>query len=42
MASHDSNLSPEEAKKANIRKIWTVAGIMALITGVEFASKKDF
>ncbi len=37
MATYDPSLSPEEIKKANIRKIWRVAGILALVTALEFA-----
>jgi cytochrome c oxidase subunit IV len=36
MASHHSSLSPEEAKKANIRNIIRVTIYLALITTVEF------
>jgi cytochrome c oxidase subunit IV len=32
----DTNLSPEEASKATIRKVWKTAGILAAITAVEF------
>lgn len=35
--AHNISLSPEEQKKANIIKIWRVAGILALVTAVEFA-----
>lgn len=34
--AHNPTLSPEEAKKANIKKIWKVAGILAAVTSVEF------
>ncbi len=36
MAAHAENLSPEEAKAKNVRKILTVTAILAGITGVEF------
>ncbi|GAA4839037.1 cytochrome C oxidase subunit IV family protein [Algivirga pacifica] len=36
MAQHDASLSQEEIKKANVKKIWTVAGILALVTTIEF------
>ncbi len=32
-----SNLSPEEASKATIRRVWKTAGILAFITAIEFA-----
>ncbi len=35
--AHNPALSPEEAKKANVKKIWTVALILAVVTAVEFA-----
>ena len=34
--SHDTALSPEEASKKQIKTIWKVAGILALITFIEF------
>ncbi len=34
--AHDMNLSAEERSKAKIKKIWTVAGILALVTAVEY------
>ena len=34
--AHDSTLTPEEASKKQIRTIWKVAGILALVTTVEF------
>ncbi|PWJ42528.1 cytochrome C oxidase subunit IV family protein [Sediminitomix flava] len=36
MANVDSTLSMEEQKKANVRKIWKVAGYLAVITAIEF------
>jgi len=36
MATHDPSMSPEEIKKANIKKIWQVAGILAAVTALEF------
>ena len=35
--AHTDNLSPEEAKKAKIRKIFSVMGILSAITALEFA-----
>jgi len=35
--AHNPTLSPEEAKKANVKKIWKVAGILATVTAIEFA-----
>lgn len=32
-----TNLSPEEASKATIRKVWKTAGILAFVTAIEFA-----
>ena len=32
-----TNLSPEEESKATIRRVWKTAGILAMITAVEFA-----
>ncbi|MEH0155332.1 cytochrome C oxidase subunit IV family protein [Limibacter armeniacum] len=37
MANYDTTLSPEELKKKNVLHIWKVAGILAIITGIEFA-----
>lgn len=37
MASTNSTLSPEEMKKANVKKIWRGALILAVVTGIEFA-----
>lgn len=37
MASHHPNMTAEEIKKANIKRILQVAGILAIITGIEFA-----
>ncbi len=34
--AHDHTLSPEEAKKARIRGIWKVAGILGFVTAIEF------
>lgn len=34
--AHDSTLSPEEAKKQNVLKIWKVAGLLAVVTIIEF------
>ncbi|WP_027002596.1 cytochrome C oxidase subunit IV family protein [Hugenholtzia roseola] len=36
MAHHDSTLSPREQRAKNIKRIWTVAGILALVTAIEF------
>lgn len=36
MAS-ETHLTPEEASKAHIRKVWITAGILAAVTAVEFA-----
>lgn len=35
--AHSENLTPEEAHKANVKRIWTVTAILAGITIVEFA-----
>ncbi len=34
--AHDSHLTAEERSKARIKKIWTVAGILAIVTAVEY------
>jgi cytochrome c oxidase subunit IV len=34
--AHSDNLTPEEAHKATVRRIWTVTGILAALTLVEF------
>ncbi|MCS7017568.1 MAG: cytochrome C oxidase subunit IV family protein [Cytophagales bacterium] len=34
--AHSENLTPEEAHKANVRRIWTVTGILAGVTALEF------
>lgn len=36
MAAETTNLSPEEASKAHIKKIWVTAGILAFVTFIEF------
>jgi cytochrome c oxidase subunit IV len=36
MAAHAENLSPEEIKSKNVKKILTVTAILAAITGFEF------
>lgn len=36
MAHVDSSLSPKEQRAKNIKKIWLVAGILAVITAVEY------
>jgi cytochrome c oxidase subunit IV len=36
MAHVDSSLSPKEQRAKNIKKIWVVAGILAVITAVEY------
>lgn len=35
--AHSDNLTPEEAHKATVRRIWTVTAILAGLTLVEFA-----
>jgi cytochrome c oxidase subunit IV len=34
--AHNANLSPEEARKANLRKILTVTAILSIVTIFEF------
>jgi cytochrome c oxidase subunit IV len=36
MAHVDSSLTPQEQRAKNIRKIWTVALILAVVTGIEY------
>ena len=36
MAHVDSSLSPKEQRAKNIKKIWMVAGILAIVTIVEY------
>ncbi|WP_338768836.1 cytochrome C oxidase subunit IV family protein [Bernardetia sp. ABR2-2B] len=36
MAHVDSSLSPKEQRAKNIKKIWMVAGILALVTAIEY------
>ena len=36
MAHVDSSLSPKEQRAKNIKKIWMVAGILAIVTAVEY------
>ncbi|AFM03501.1 putative small integral membrane protein [Bernardetia litoralis DSM 6794] len=36
MAHVDSSLSPKEQRTKNIKKIWMVAGILALVTAIEY------
>ncbi len=35
--AHDTTLTPEEASKKQIRTIWKVAGLLAVVTLIEFA-----
>jgi len=35
--AHSDNLTPEEAHKATVKRIWTVTGILASVTALEFA-----
>jgi cytochrome c oxidase subunit IV len=35
--AHSDNLTPEEAHKATVKRIWTVTGILASVTTLEFA-----
>ncbi len=37
MAHVDSSLSPKEQRAKNIKKIWIVAGILAIVTLIEYA-----
>lgn len=36
MAHVDSSLSPKEQRAKNIQRIWMVAGILAIVTAVEY------
>ncbi|WP_375562562.1 cytochrome C oxidase subunit IV family protein [Bernardetia sp. OM2101] len=36
MAHVDSSLSPKEQRAKNIKRIWMVAGILAVVTAVEY------